>query len=246
VSDHIVPGIRACGALIYLEGGRSEESLWVNFERDYALRSGLRVIAFDPKNGNFREDPGRPVPLRVELLIGEDREDRAGRLLAWLKEERSFKFDRAPTRVKMKEIPLLVAELIQDGRVTLWLLDGHLVGVASLALQIPPEMVAEAYPGVRAAPEFDDYASWLSENSLYARLSPDWHPTSSQDSDIQEFILSEYPIERKFWTGWGVDLVSGQDEAAIDWNRADDLIVRLTLLLQRSQPFFNDQEEETS
>jgi hypothetical protein len=41
-----------------------------------------------------------------------------------------------------------------------------------------------------------------------------------------------------FQNAGAVDLASRSDEQTIDWNRADDLIVRLTFMLQQSQPFF--------
>lgn len=72
VSNEIVTEIRSCRGLINLVSARSKKSLWVNFERDYALRSGLKVFAFDAERRMLHEDFSSPVSLCVELVIGKD------------------------------------------------------------------------------------------------------------------------------------------------------------------------------
>lgn len=56
-------------------------------------------------------------------------------------------------------------------------------------------------------------------------------------------ISSEFAIENAFSRRWAVDLVS-LDAGKIDWNRADDLIVRTTFMRQNSKPFFSDKDAD--
>lgn len=252
VSNGIVKELRSCSGLIYLEGGRSQKSVWVNFERDYARRAGLKVFSFEPQSGRLREDKEPAVPLDVELIIGEDPEQRADELLRWMKVERAFVFDATPLRLGMDEVAEFVADLIYRKRTVIWLMDDHVSAIAELAHEIPPEYLYHTYQmdnrryqtffGRRSV--FNDYSDWLYEQSLYVRLSPNFRPKSSRDSDIQE-IIDEYPIERMFRSGWAVDLVPRADEGKIDWSRADDMIVRITLMLQQARPFFESEDEES-
>lgn len=249
VSDGIVEQIRQCEGLIYIDGAYSEDSIWVNFEKDYARRSGRRVFAFDPEEELVREDRASPIPLNARLLISHGQEGRAEQLLQWMKDERSFHLSGGATRVRMKEIGMLVAELLADSTVALWLLDGRLSGVAQQVYEVPVDMVLDHFAFMRgngnayySEGDLDGYQRWLAMNSMYVRLTPDWEPTHSEDPDEQAFILSEYPIARSFHAGWAVDIGSSDGDGTIDWSRADDLIVRLTLMLQQVQPFLPDED----
>jgi len=246
VSNGIVAAIHSCKALIYLQSELSKESLWVKFERDYALRSGLKVYSYNEKRGSLLQDGGSPTPLRIELVIGEDKDHRATHLLKWMKTERSFDFHVKPTHLKMKEIPMFVARLIQEKRVVVWLMDGHIHGVASLALEIPPDMLCEEFGFGYNEADFEDYADWLRQHSMYVRLSPDWQPELQHSDDPEERVIIQeaQPIESLFQGGWAVDLVSQSDKSKLDWNRADDLIVRTTFMIQQSQPFFTDEDKD--
>ena len=249
VSNGIVPKSLSCGNLVHLRGGYSAKSLWVDFERDYARRARLKVFEFDPKTGQLSRDEGAPTELRIELVVGAEDESRAEGLLRWMREDRFFDFATRPTRVRMKEIPGLVARLIHNETIVVWLMNAEIGADAELALNLPTDQLFDAYARAYNAyylydeSDFDDYAGWLSEHSMYVRCNPDWHPKRSNDPDVRELIEDEYPIERQFAGKWAVDLVPSVNDQLLDWNRADDLIVRLTYMLQRSRPFLPDADD---
>lgn len=70
VSDNLLDAIRDCDGLIYLLGGASSESFWVALERDYALRVGKCVFAFDSQTNQLREDKSPPLDLSVYFSDG--------------------------------------------------------------------------------------------------------------------------------------------------------------------------------
>ncbi len=61
VSDHLMRAIRDSDGLVYLDTERSQASLWVQFERNYARRLGKPVFAFDPSRRSFGADTGAAV-----------------------------------------------------------------------------------------------------------------------------------------------------------------------------------------
>jgi hypothetical protein len=63
VSDPLIEAVLGCDGLIYLRGGASDRSFWVAVERDYALRSGKKVFAFDTTNLKLTQDRGAPLDL---------------------------------------------------------------------------------------------------------------------------------------------------------------------------------------
>ena len=246
VSDGIVAAIRSCGALIYLDGGLSEESLWVNFERDFACRTGVRVLAYDPDDRGLWEPAGGTTPLGIEVFVGASDVERARALLRWMKSERSFAFESEPTVVhRVKEIPILVCDLIASQRIAVWLMGTHVASVARMAREIPDETIADMLDdyGRTALPSaVDDYVRWLDDHSMYVRLTPDFHLIEPEDDDERDFVRSEYAIEYMVATAWAVDLTTAGG-TEIDWNRADELIVRLTLMSQQSWPFFASDDD---
>lgn len=56
VSDELMQSIRSCDGLVYLNTKQSKDSFWVLFERNYALRLGKPVYAFNPRRRLFRQD----------------------------------------------------------------------------------------------------------------------------------------------------------------------------------------------
>lgn len=65
VSDELLEAIRGRPGLIYLKGGESDASFWVALERDYALRIGKPVYAFDPSDNSLKRDNSDPMDLKV-------------------------------------------------------------------------------------------------------------------------------------------------------------------------------------
>ncbi|MEM9387513.1 MAG: hypothetical protein AAGA68_20830 [Pseudomonadota bacterium] len=250
VSDGIVGEILACDGLIYLERGASADSLWVNFERDYGRRTARRVFAYDPQAKVLRPDQGRPVSLNVTVMTSPHTASIAGALLDWLANERGFQLRRRSTVVNMKEIPDLLASVLFDGAVTLWLLDERLGATAHLSFDLEDELLEDDldwriqnHGAGRYDYDLRDYPSWLLQHSMFARVDPSFTLTTSEDPQVQAFISSEYFIERQFAVGYGVDLISTAEGDVFDWRRADDLIVRLTLMLQRSRPFLYEHDD---
>ena len=115
VSNGIVELIRRCSSLVFLGGGASESSTWVNFERDYARRAGLPVFRYHPDERLLTRDLGAPVDLSPEFLVGKESFGRAQTLIAWLVEQRSFSFERRPTILRINEIPGQVLALLDRG-----------------------------------------------------------------------------------------------------------------------------------
>jgi len=63
VSDPLIDAVLGCDGLIYLRGGASDRSFRVALERDYAIRAGKQVFAFDPATGELTPDPGPALDL---------------------------------------------------------------------------------------------------------------------------------------------------------------------------------------
>ncbi|MEV4514209.1 TIR domain-containing protein [Dactylosporangium sp. NPDC049525] len=248
VSNGIVETILSCGGLIYLEGGRSTESRWVNFERDYALRAGLKVFAFKPETNTIRIDRSDPMPLAVQLVVSDKGQARAERLLAWLRTERHIAFDvlRGALR-RPKEIFIDLYDLILDGRTCLWLIDKDLVSTAVWALDAADDgsdLLTEMFEGDLEPDERPDgdYLGWLLRNGLYVRLDDSWDPaalvdghyTTVDDEGEEPIFTGSRFIRQSFLDGAAIDLVYPADRADVDWNRADDLLVRLMSMVQAS------------
>lgn len=60
VSDDLIKAITSCEGLIRLTGPKSLQSFWVSFERDLALRTGMKVYDFNVTTGKFQYDVARP------------------------------------------------------------------------------------------------------------------------------------------------------------------------------------------
>jgi hypothetical protein len=222
VSDGIVPRILECEALIYLMGGYSKNSSWVHFERDFALRAKKRVIAYDPKRGQLLLDNDDPIELRVQVLVSLEQEKRARTMLAWMRDRRHFDIaDVKPVR-RMDEIQGLAERLCTAQKLVLWLLDDETAAVAGLLLDGIDDF--EDY-FVRDMPE-----GWWPPPMMFARIDPRWAKATSADPDIDAYIR-ENDARRH-----AIDLVEGVGGDELNWNRVDDLIVRLTFRLADLPP----------
>ncbi len=241
VSNGIVPKIRRAQSLIYLRGGASATSMWVSFERDYALRAGLPVLSYDPDEATLSRDDGAPVELAPEFLVSQESYGRATALIQWLTEARSFSFERRPIVLRMKEIPGQVIDILDRGRPVVWLIDDEIQGVIELAHTLGDEDLEQfdrdEHPG------FEYWQTWIADNSIYARIGGG-EPAGESDGERRILMYEGDPVRRAFDYGYGIDLTAEVDEDSINWNRADDLVVRLTLLAQRVEPFFDGDETE--
>jgi hypothetical protein len=241
VSNGIVPQIRRAQSLVYLLGGASEKSTWVNFERDYALRAGLPVYRYVPDARLLIRHDGCPVDLTPEFLVSQESYGRAEALIDWLTEERSLSFERRPTILRMKEIPERVIYLLDRGSPVVWLVDDEIYGVVGLAHTLSEEDLEQFdrddHPG------FEDWRTWLVDSSIYVRIGGR-EPEPEPDGELRYVMYESDPVRQAFDYGYGIDLTAGVNQRSINWNRADDLVVRLTLLAQRVKPFFGENESE--
>jgi TIR domain len=90
VSTPLIKSILGCEGLIYFRGGASDESFWVAFERDYALRSGKRVFCYDLASSELSPDNDRPLDLPVFASYHRDDRARVQSICRFLRQERNF------------------------------------------------------------------------------------------------------------------------------------------------------------
>lgn len=235
VSNGIVQQIRASKCLIHIDGGPESRSVWVSFERDYALRSKIPVFWYNPETATLQRDNDRAADLTAQLLVSERSFERAAQLMRWLISERSFSFAEEPTVLKMKEIPDQFLFLLERGVPMVWLIDSYLSSVFSLGYGTQLEEWDDSMRSLTG------WQQWILENSIFARISEDWSPSFCEDSEVAEVQFETNPLVGAFAMDYGIDLVS-RAAAPIDWNRADDLLVRLTMLAQLNSPFFSSLE----
>jgi len=76
--------------LIYLRGGASDSSFWVALERDYALRAGKKVFAFDSATGELTRDAGSPLDLAAFASYSRRDADRVRHIADYLNQKRHF------------------------------------------------------------------------------------------------------------------------------------------------------------
>lgn len=74
VSDDLVEALLRCDGLIYIIGENTSKSLWVNFEKDFALRNGRPVFRFDPTSCAFLRDRSLPVTPNIVTWVWGDPE----------------------------------------------------------------------------------------------------------------------------------------------------------------------------
>lgn len=91
ISDDLIEAMLACDGLIYLTGGHSAESFWVAFERDYALRAGKNVFAYEPDTRSLRRDESAPLHLPIFVSYrGSSEEQKEVRIVGFLRAQRHF------------------------------------------------------------------------------------------------------------------------------------------------------------
>lgn len=90
VSDPLIDAVLACDGLVYLRGGASDRSFWVALERDYALRSGKKVFAFDAATGELTRDPGGPLDLAAFASYQRRDAGQVRQIADFLKQKRHF------------------------------------------------------------------------------------------------------------------------------------------------------------
>jgi hypothetical protein len=227
VSNNIIVKILDCPGLIYLKGGASEKSFWVSFERDYALRSNRVVFAYDPKRRRLTRDTSSPLPLDIAVVSHRADTERVERLLSWMADERHFVIDRERLYSNFGgftgDIMLTMEEILKYGGVVLWMMGR---GSQAIADQFYSEDFLDyirEYSAFDSGPldnddldEDDD--PYRHVYSVFARIDPEWEPPHL-DAELAEFAPASYN---------SIDLYEGlSDSSSYNWNRVDDLIIRL-------------------
>lgn len=119
VSADLLTSISACDGLIYLEGGHSDQSFWVAFERDFALRTGKRVLSSVIGDYELTEHVGGPLDLATFASYHRKDQSRINEMVEFLRTERNFDLwfdqDLQPGDDFAKEIELSINERLQRG-----------------------------------------------------------------------------------------------------------------------------------
>lgn len=89
ISDKLLDAIRACDGLIYLQGGASAQSFWVALERDYALRQGKPVFAFNMATHILSRDTSPALMLNV-FISASQRDNYAALRIVEIMRQRYF------------------------------------------------------------------------------------------------------------------------------------------------------------
>lgn len=237
VSDGIIPELLSCEALIYLERGQSANSFWVSFERDYALRSGLDVFAYDPSSNKLRKDDDAPLDLHLSTFFHQNDGKNVEALVNWMRDNRHF--DLSPTVTHLRagsvsgDVAVDLEEQLRDGGVVL-----YLAGTASAGTI---DQVRD--PGFRSylREDQDFFHRFRSERMAGYRDRQDPHsPFKFKDdafyteADPHDYLFGVHaridPELGREWQPAGgncIDLLSGSDDSLFNRNRVDDLIVRL-------------------
>jgi hypothetical protein len=90
VSDPLIDAVINCEGLIYLRGGASDRSFWVALERDYAIRAGKQVFAFDTATGKLTRDTGSPLDLAAFASYQHRDAARVRHIADFLNQKRHF------------------------------------------------------------------------------------------------------------------------------------------------------------
>lgn len=236
VSDSVIPEIRNGKSLIYLEGGASASSFWVSFERDYAHRANLDVFAFDPINEALSVDDSAPIDLSINTLSHPDDKERVDALFEWMRNSRNFdiKLNHATGRlggVRADDAEALKNILLEGGAM-LWLAGPN---------------TASVIDGFRAPAIGKDNGRSLPSRVAARRLGPsndgldDVEPLNEYNEEFyymtdpyrfaSEVFVKIDPSLSAAWQPMGgriIDVFAGaKDGDAFNWNRVDDLIIRL-------------------
>jgi hypothetical protein len=214
VSNKLIQAILDSSGLIYLESGASAESFWVAFERDYALRAGLPVFAFDPASGVLRRDASEPLELFVFPSYRRREEVNVHQVLDVMARERFFRLWLNAPHPGGTGLAETLAETIDSGLKQ----GGYLVLFQSrLSMQSPYLAMETAHAAEFVAPDgrLRVVPTWLDD--------PAEHPAN--------WLPPGWPREYEYKP---VFLRRADRPGELDRNRLDDLIVRLYWLVYQN------------
>ncbi len=230
VSDGIVEAILAAAAVIVIAGGRSSRSFWVRFEADYARRAGKPVFVFDPARGTLRRDTGRPMALDIEVHYNRRDEARVAELFDFMARKRFFDLRESRGRglsggVKGDDLQALTETLAYGGAV-LWLISPMSAALVLGFHHSLDEVWWEDDWAVRRFRELRDPAGLRGRGGL----------------DPHDYVHSVFAsLDRGPDPNWSavlpspvIDLREAVEEG-FNWNRIDDLIIRLYAALLQAE-----------
>jgi hypothetical protein len=204
VSDPLIVAVLGCDGLIYLRGGASDRSFWVALERDYALRAGKKIFAFDMSTFELTRDTGAPLGLAAFACYQHHDAQGVRQVAKYLNQHRHFDMwldveGLAPGSDWSKEISASLANRLDRG--------GYAVVFWSRAASKSEFVSNEIERAAKGMADFNDRV-------LFALLEP---------CPLPDFWL-------KFNEPW-VQLYGDADRSATQ--RLDDLVVRLYWLIYR-------------
>jgi hypothetical protein len=212
VSNQIIPKILGCPGLIYLTGGASSKSFWVEFERDYALRSGRDVFAYIPNRDEFHRNRSPPMQLALTVMFHSSDEDRVRRLISWMARKRHFEIDESALRSRLGgfkgDILVAMEELLIKGGVVLWLM-----GVGNTK-------IADAFYSY----EFVDYLLELAESDSLEDL---WRDHIAREFEGREDELCYDKESESYCDEWDGSHYSKEDFIQDLYNNVDRVIARI-------------------
>jgi hypothetical protein len=232
VSNRLVHAIRARPGLIYLLGGRSADSFWVALERDYALRAGKPVYAFDPATGGFTRDTSAPLPLDVFPSFSPADRDEAGRVLDFMRDHRAFDlgyYGRTDVGLEaMLGMGEQILGTIQNG--------GYVIAFwsARAAASRPVRQEIEAAFGYQVRLMVDQPRRDLVERRiLFAALDDTPIPADGEIARYEALVREHLRHRRMEEATRPVRLTDARGR--LDLRRVDDLIVRTYWLVYRNR-----------
>lgn len=234
VSDDLVQAVAACDGLIYLQDDASQRSFWVGFERNLALRLGKPVFAFSAQTGRLVRDEGAAIDPVIacawNAYIDEDTR-MTWQIAMYLGKTRNFDIGRY--RTIYSDDPKYFRQFIDDE----FDLKSKLARGGSVLLLLSNDGLTSEYFDYH--PKTDDpvptwgtaqkFAIFPLDRTVFAWLSPPDRPA------IEAAIARMARFEH--WAAYlDVIRVALAEPTPLvlafaskpDWNRVDDLMVRLT------------------
>lgn len=208
VSDDIVRKILDCAGLIYVDTVRSLASFWVAFERDYAIRAQRTVFGYGPPHGAFSRDLTKPIDLRVFPSYSAHDRDKVHEVLNFMAGERHFDMPLLRERDDVYQ-----QEQFSDRptrQMTSYVSNG---GYAIIFVS------NRALASVYVAQETRYVMTHWPNQVLPILLEP-------VDMERAPPGLAERPH---------VQLFRNENDHRIDWNRVDDLIVKIYYMVMRGE-----------
>jgi hypothetical protein len=220
VSDDLVREILRCDELVYLTSADSASSFWVSFERHFALRAGLKVFAFDPRKRKLRPHRGKLPTLPVYPWYLRKTRETVDEIARFMKHERYFDLfldaeDLQPGSDFRQSIQDAIVSRLDKGGYCIAFVSEDCMD--SERFQTELKQIALRWPS-RMLPVL------LEPVSL-----PDW---LGRVPEVPIYRQKDQNRRDQFHP----DRLNRERLPRIDWNRVDDLIVRIYHLVYKGSP----------